>query len=75
MINTSRAVVMSVWWIYSQAQAARSNMDQIRQQCRERRRQRKSLQSYLGMLDNEVAKQDAIIAAPPKILELRSKVG
>ncbi|XP_049514516.1 uncharacterized protein LOC119433031 isoform X3 [Dermacentor silvarum] len=55
------------------AQAARSNMDQIRQQCRERRRQRKSLQSYLGMLDNEVAKQDAIIAAPPKILELRSK--
>ncbi|XP_075731181.1 KN motif and ankyrin repeat domain-containing protein 2 kank isoform X2 [Rhipicephalus microplus] len=51
------------------AQAARSNMDQIRQQCRERRRQRKSLQAYLGMLDNEVAKQDAIIAAPPKKLE------
>lgn len=56
------------------AQAARSNMDQIRQQCRERRRQRKSLQAYLGMLDNEVAKQDAIIATPPKKLEqLRTK--
>ncbi|KAK8788592.1 hypothetical protein V5799_021639 [Amblyomma americanum] len=52
------------------AQAARSNMDQVRQQCRERRRQRKSLQAYLGMLDNEVAKQDALIAAPPRKLEL-----
>lgn len=55
------------------AQAARSNMDHIRQQCRERRRQRKSLQAYLGMLDDEVAKQDAIISAPPKKLELHTK--
>lgn len=49
-------------------------MDHIRQQCRERRRQRKSLQAYLGMLDDEVAKQDAIIAAPPKKLELHTKI-
>ncbi|XP_077549432.1 KN motif and ankyrin repeat domain-containing protein 2 kank isoform X3 [Haemaphysalis longicornis] len=48
------------------AQAARSNMDELRHQCRERRRQRKSLQAYLGMLDSESAKQDEIIAAPRK---------
>ncbi|CAN8004558.1 unnamed protein product, partial [Ixodes hexagonus] len=39
------------------AQAARGNLDQLRQLCKERRRQRKSLQAYLGTLDKEAVKQ------------------
>lgn len=55
------------------AQAARSNMDELRNQCRERRRQRKSLQAYLGMLDSESTKQDEIIAATRKSEPLCTK--
>ncbi|XP_029835050.2 uncharacterized protein LOC8040981 isoform X1 [Ixodes scapularis] len=39
------------------AQAAKGNLDQLRQLCKERRRQRKSLQAYLGTLDKEAVKQ------------------
>lgn len=40
------------------AQAAKGNMDQLRQLCKERRRQRRSLQAYLGTLDQEASKTE-----------------